>query len=51
MDSMDIIDTSTPESASGNLDTLWMLNRHRLLKEGEQLGQQHINTTWELVIV
>ena len=51
MDSMDIIDTSTPESASGNLDTLWMLDRHRLLKEGEQLGQQHINTTWELVIV
>lgn len=56
MDSMDIIDTSTPEPASGNLDldldTLWeMLDRHRLLKEGEQLGQEHINTTWELVIV
>ena len=56
MDSMDIIDTSTPEPTSSNLDldldTLWeMLDRHRLLKEGEQLGQHHINTTWELVIV
>jgi len=53
---MDIIDTSTTEPASGNLDldldTLWeMLDRHRLVKEGEQLGQHHINTTWELVIV
>ena len=46
-----IIDTSTPESASGNLDTLWMLDRHRLLKEGEHLGEHHINTTWGLVIV
>ena len=46
-----IIDTSTPESASGNLDTLWMLDRHWLLKEGKQLGEHHINTTWELVIV
>jgi len=56
MDSMDIIETSTPEPTSSNLDldldTLWeMLDRHRLLKEGEQLGQHHINTTWELVIV
>lgn len=53
---MDIIDTSTTAPASGNLDldldTLWeMLDRHRLAKEGEQLGQDHINTTWELVIV
>ena len=53
---MDIMDTSTTEPASGNLDldldTLWeMLDRHRLVKEGEQLGQEHINTTWELVIV
>ena len=46
-----IIDTSIAESISGNLDALWMLDRHRLLKEGEQLGEHHINTPWEMVIV
>lgn len=52
----DSIIMDTTEPAPGNLDldldTLWeMLDRHRLVKEGEQLGQHHINTTWELVIV
>ena len=35
-----------------DLDTLWeMIDRHRLSSERDKLSGEHINTTWELVIV
>ena len=43
------INTPTPVL---DLDTLWeMIDRHRLSSERDKLSGEHINTTWELVIV
>ena len=43
--------TTTPTPVL-DLDTLWeMIDRHRLSSERDKLSGEHINTTWELVIV
>ena len=45
------ITTPTPAPVL-DLDTLWeMIDRHRLSSERDKLSGEHINTTWELVIV
>ena len=47
------LELTTPTPAPVlDLDTLWeMIDRHRLSSERDKLSGEHINTTWELVIV